>query len=645
MDVFDLAATLSLDTSQYESGLAGASQSAQGFGGVAGKVASGVKTGFKVAATAVGALTAAGTAITGVFVGAANKTAEYGDQVDKMSQKLGLSSDAYQKWGYVINLAGADINSMTAGLKTLTNQVDNAKNGSADAQERFAKLGISMDELGKMSREEVFEAAISGFQKMEDSTERAALANDLFGKSGQNLTPLFNQSVKQTQEQLEMAEKYGMVMPEAAVKASAAFEDSLTTMDMTFTGLKNRMMGEFLPSMTQVTDGMAKLFAGDMSGADDVAKGIEGIIDKMGEVLPVLVDIGGRIIGHLAKGFIKNLPHLIQTTWKGLLAVGAKIMEWITKIPGMLGSTDIAGGFDQAIQGLFDALPKIWDGIAEFIDGLANWLVANAPRMIISMAKGIIRALPSVISAMGKITNAILRVVVGIPVKLLAMGLSVVGKFALGLLKGANKAATNMGKVVKRVLSAVSKLPSNLLSAAGKAVRSFAKGISNGASNAVTAAGNFIKKVYNKIKDKVGDFTDIGKNIVKGVQNGFSNIWKDFTKWLGKKFKGLPKPVRQALGISSPSRVFAREIGQWIPKGIAKGIEDNEAAIEDALDDVMDDAMPDVGDYMFSTAGSGHGVTNKYMNFNYSTVVDGATDPEEWGRRSMREIEREMRSQ
>lgn len=636
MDVFDLAATLSLDTSQYESGLAGASQSAKGFGGVAGKVASGVKTGFKVAATAVGVLTAAGTAITGAFVGAAKKTADYGDKVDKMSQKIGISAESYQKWDYVMQRAGGNVDSLKMGMKTLSQQ---AQKGN----ESFQKLGISQEEVANLSQEELFEKTVKGLASMEQGTERATIASELLGRAGADMGPLLNGGSKAIEEQMELAEKYGMVMPDNAVKASAVFEDSLTTMQMTFQGLKNRMMAEFLPAMTEVTDGMAKLFAGDMSGADDVAKGIEGIIDKMGEILPVLVDIGGRIIGHLAKGFIKNLPHLIQTTWNGLLAVGAKIMEWIAKIPSMLGSTDIAGGFDQAIQGLFDALPKIWDGIADFIDGLSNWLVANAPRMIISMAKGIIKALPSVIIAMAKVAGAILRAVVGIPVKLLSMGLKIVGKFALGILKGANKAATNMGKVVKRVLSAVGKLPSNLLAAAGKAVRSFAKGISDKASNAVTAAGNFIKKVYNKIKDKVGDFVDIGKNIVKGVQEGFGNIWKSFTDWLAKKFAKLPKPVRKWLGISSPSKVFAREVGQWIPKGIAKGIEDNEDAIEDALDDVMDDAMPDMGDYMFSTAGSGHGVQNKYINFNSSIVVDGAENPEEYAQRFMREMKREAR--
>lgn len=188
MDVFDLSATLTLDTSKYESGLNGAASMAKGIGSKIG-------TALKTATLVTGALAAAGAAVTGAFVSSARKTADFGDKVDKMSQKLGLSTDAYQKWDYVLNLAGTEMSSMTTGLKTLTNKIDDAKNGGADAQEMFDKLGISMDELNKMSREEAFEATIKGFQGMEDSTERAALANDLFGRSGQNLTPLDRKSV------------------------------------------------------------------------------------------------------------------------------------------------------------------------------------------------------------------------------------------------------------------------------------------------------------------------------------------------------------------------------------------------------------------------------------------------------------------
>ena len=220
-------------------------------GGLFGKS---LKPSIAKAAKIGGAVLAAGIGLgTAALKKGIQETAAYGDSVDKMSQKLGLSAESYQKWDYVLNLAGTDMQSMTTGLKTLTNQFQSAKNGNAASAEAFEKLGISMEDAAKMSREDLFGAAIKGLQGMSDTTERAALANKLFGKSGQNLTPLFNQTAEQTQEQMDLAERYGMIMPEAAVKASAAFQDSVTTMQMTMTGLKNRMMAEFLPAATQIS--------------------------------------------------------------------------------------------------------------------------------------------------------------------------------------------------------------------------------------------------------------------------------------------------------------------------------------------------------------------------------------------------------
>ena len=55
-------------------------------------------------------------------------------------------------------------------------------------------------------------------QGMADTTERAALANDLFGKSGQNLTPLFNETTESTEKLKQAAHELGFVMSDEAVR-------------------------------------------------------------------------------------------------------------------------------------------------------------------------------------------------------------------------------------------------------------------------------------------------------------------------------------------------------------------------------------------------------------------------------------------
>ncbi len=120
----------------------------------------------------------------------ANDVAATGDNIDKMSQRLGLSREAYQEWDYVLSQSGVDINSVQTGMKTLTNTIDDAKNGTDKAIEKFTRLGITQEDLANKSREDIFAMTIAGLQKMTDDTEKAALANDMFSRSGQEMIPL-----------------------------------------------------------------------------------------------------------------------------------------------------------------------------------------------------------------------------------------------------------------------------------------------------------------------------------------------------------------------------------------------------------------------------------------------------------------------
>ena len=74
-----------------------------------------------------------------------------------MSQKLGLSTEAYQKWDYVIGQAGGDIDSMSAGFKTMTGALADAQNGTQSAIDKFTALGLSIEDIKSLDSEQMFE--------------------------------------------------------------------------------------------------------------------------------------------------------------------------------------------------------------------------------------------------------------------------------------------------------------------------------------------------------------------------------------------------------------------------------------------------------------------------------------------------------
>ena len=269
---------------------------------------------------------------------------------------------------------------MTTGLKTLTNQIDDAKNGSSQAAERFAKLGISMDDLSSMSREDIFAKVIEGMQGMADSTDRAALANDLFGKSGQELTPLFNETAESTAALKQQAHDLGMIMSDEAVAASADFNDSLDTLKPTFTGVKNNIMGELLPGFTEIMTGLSELLVGGEDAKEKIQEGAQQLVDKLSQVFPRIADvlitlvasvaeIAPGIIDALVKGVVNNLPQIVSAAVKIIVTF---------------------------LNSLVSSLHQIAQGALELVMTLVNAILENLPmiletaiQVIVTLATGI----------------------------------------------------------------------------------------------------------------------------------------------------------------------------------------------------------------------------------------------------------------
>lgn len=344
MNVFDLFATLKLDTSEYEKGLDSAEKKAGDWKtalGDAGKAVAGVTT-------VVGGLAAAG-------FGLASNTANQADEIDKMSQKLGLSAKSYQEWDYVMNLAGTSMSNMSTGMKTLTNKIDDAKNGSESAQKMFAQLGISMDDLNSMSREDIFAATIKGFQGMADSTERAALANDLYGKSGQELTPLFNQTAEETDKLIQQINDLGGVMSDDAVKAGAQFNDSLATMKASFDGAKNSIASQFLPTFTSLMDNVST-FVGE--------GGLQKMIDLFNALLPVVGAITAGFIAYKSAVAISAVIDAVTKATEGMSIAQAALNAVMNANPFVLVATVIAG--------LVAALVVLWNTNEGFRTSVLN---------------------------------------------------------------------------------------------------------------------------------------------------------------------------------------------------------------------------------------------------------------------------------
>lgn len=185
----------------------------------------------------------------------ANDVASAGDEIDKTSQKIGISAESFQEWSYVFERSGADVNGLQNGMKKLSGVIADAASGSASAAAKLEAVGFSIEDLNGKSQDEQLSIVIAALQDMEAGAERTAAANDLLGKSATDMAAVLNMTAEETNALKQEAHDYGMIMSNDTVAAAASFEDSLSRLNGTMGGLKNRMIRTCSPVSRRYSTG------------------------------------------------------------------------------------------------------------------------------------------------------------------------------------------------------------------------------------------------------------------------------------------------------------------------------------------------------------------------------------------------------
>ena len=520
MDLFDLAAKITLDSSEYEKGLDNAKGKTNGF---ASTIGNGLKTAAKVGVAAVAAVGTATTLMAGAIVKGVGATAEYGDNIDKMSQKMGLSIEAYQEWDAVMQHSGTSMESMQASMKTLANAVENGNKA-------FQRIGLTQEELANMSQEEIFDATIAGLQNVEDETERTYLAGQLLGRGATELGALLNTSAEETQSMKDRVHELGGVMSDEAVKSAAAYQDQLQDMQTAFSGLSRNMLSEFMPSMTTVMGGLTEIFSGNSgTGLVMIEDGINQIVDNISLMLPNFIEIGSDIVGSLigaisknlpaliesgllviekiADGILDNLPYLIEVGLSLILTIGKSIMD---KAPLLMQTAlDI---IMILAQGLIENVGSLVDGAVTLISQLATFLGENAD-MIIQAAIDIILALFDALTDPGNIST------------LIDAAIFLIISLAEALVTNIPELISRIPEIVMNLVNAFIENAPKLAEAGVELILMLVQGI----FDAYSALINAVWEILGGIGDSLGEWGKSAMKIVKTIWNGikayFSTIW------------------------------------------------------------------------------------------------------------------------
>lgn len=537
----------------------------EGFKKIAGNIGSVLK-GVGTAVAGVGAAVAGVGLAAGKLV--TDAAASAGALVD-LSVKTGLSTDKLQEFAYIGEQVGTSQETITGSLSKLVRSMDAARAGTGDAGKAFQTLGIRITDANGNLRDNsaVFADVIDALGKIPNETERDALSMRLFGKSAQELNPLIAAGTEEINRLAQEARDMGAVIDGDAVQSLAGFNDTLASIKLSLQGVGGSVAAAFLPGFQGLGD-QVKGYLGDIA---QVVQQSDGDLGKAAAGI-------GKIFGGAVSDLAKQAPEIMQA------------------------GIDLLKGL---IEAVVTNLPTLVTSAVEILTSLLGFIVENLPmlieaglQMIITLANAMAEALPELIPAVLEIIpKVVLTLLENLP-QLIDAALKLILALAEGLIAAIPVLIPYIPQIVEAIFTAIIESLPLIGEAAVELIMTLVEGIGNSLPELGAAAVDTINAFREGYYGMIGEIFEVGINIVSGVWEGINSRATWFAEQVGAFFSGIVDSAKRALGIQSPSRVFAG-IGENMALGLGLGFEDSfgdvERGVKNAVNGLTADASGGLG--------------------------------------------------
>ena len=476
-------------------------------------------------------------------------------------QELEIALTAMANAGVKGNEAGTHMRNMLLKLSSPTEKgaialeklgvsVFDAGGQMRSLQDIFGDLSTSMD---KLSQEEKLNAISKIFNTRDIASAEALLAavQQDWNGIGQSILDAKGSAADMAEIQLDNLQGDMTLFQSALEGAKITVSDQLTP-----------TLREFVQFGTS---GLSEITSAFQTG------GLEGAMEAFGTILsdglamiiekaPEFVNAGIQLLGSLGQGLLDNLPMIVDSALQITMTLLNALLENLPTI--VQAGLEVIG---QLAIGIGEALPELIPTIVDCVLSITQTLIDNvdllidgAIALILGLAEGLINAMPQLIERIPEIVESIVSALVENAPKLVLAAVELI--LALG------------NSMIETIPQLVAMLP------------------------------QIIEAIVNGLLDGIAEITTVGKDMVEGLWEGIKGQWGKLVENVTSLGKKLVEKVKGFFEIGSPSRLFADEVGKWIPEGIAVGIEANADSVNGAVDELVSDAMVSPSLSMLSTA-------------------------------------------
>ena len=356
----------------------------------------------------------------------------------------------------------------------------------------------------------------------------------------------------------------------------AQLDATLATLGQTVSNVKNRLLSEFLPAISNVATAFSGMLSGTAGADQQFSTAVQGLVNVAVSKLPEFLNMGVQILSSLASGIVQSIPTLVAAVPQIVAEIGAALTELLPQVLNMGVQL-----LDQLVSGIETGLPDMVARLPQIVDNFLSFLTEHLPdildkgvEMLNSLVNGIINTIPQMVASLPKIITSFVTFIANNLPKIIEAGINILVNLIAGIIKAIPQLVAALPQIIAAIVDGIAAL--------------------------------------------MGSIVDIGKNIVEGIWEGIQNAIGWFTDKITGFFSGIIDGVKGMLGIHSPSRVFA-DMGKNMALGLGQGWDNEYDRIRRDIEGGMD-----FGTASVDFASSGLGVASAGMVNGVSAAVQGA---------------------
>lgn len=604
MNLFDLSARITLDSSDYERGVESARGSAKS---LAGSIGTGLKTAAKVGVSAISAAASGIAALTGASV---KSYAEYEQLVGGVETLFGDGyrniADYVEKTGKTVEEALKEMPPIAddAYRQVLNNADDAYKNAGMSANEYMETVtGFAASLLQSLGNDTVkaAEYADMAITDMSDNANKMGtniemIKNAYGGFAKQNFTMLDNLKLGYGGTQAEMqrllkdAEKLSGKKFDMSSYADIVDAIHIVQTEMGITGTTAKEASETISgSVSSMKAAWSNLVTGMADDNADIDTLIDNFVESVGiagkNILPrieVALSGVGQLIERLAPIIGEALPGVIANAIPALLSAGFELLNGIA-------------------NGVISALPQI---------------TSTAREIVVKLRDGILEGVPVVLESIPSVITGFIDFMTSNFPKIVQNGTEFIGNLAFGIIEGIPNLVSKLPEIIRSFTQFITNNFPVIIKSGAELLGKLAMGILGAVPEMVTHLPDIITAIVEALEAGWQELKNVGEYLLEGLWTGI----KEKVGWLKEKVMGVINTIKgwftgkDGFDEHSPSK-WSKQVFQYVMEGGVKGIDAGSPALMRSVENSVGEIQSrmDMGTVKIDFASSGVGMSSAQM--------------------------------